>query len=289
VPPSAPIVPGPVTDQPSTPATSPPAQAPADGWPDPSQTQAPNQASAGAAATGAQLDEGNWTAAASGMWDSLVDMAQGLVNMSLMPFGLFGPLAPNLNWAKAGPPAATGDPIRDAELLDNYRAGGWVTTTVSLAAPIGAEGILDSALSAATKFPALEGMGMGGGGRLIGATEQWLSAVGETTASLAPELATEGTGIVEGSAENPVLGREMQNALPPNEFEGPGEKLDSMSPGNMTEAAAAYQEKVTGLPRGKAYFVRDADGIPVEFDGPPRMANLLRQSIIWTTVFTREV
>ena len=93
-----------------------------------------------------------------------------------------------LDWAKFGPPAPTGNPVRDAALLDNYRSGGWVTTTVSFAAPFGAEGMLGSALSATGKLPALEGMGMSGGGRLIGATEQWLSTVGEASDSLGPEL-----------------------------------------------------------------------------------------------------
>jgi hypothetical protein len=122
-----------------------------------------------------ERDEQNWTAAWHGMWDSsLPDMVQGFLNIvsrvvTLRP-------APDLtDWAKFGPPAPTRDPARDAELLDNYRSGGWVTTTVSLAAPIGGAGLLDSAVSAASKLPALEGMGMGGGGRLIGPTEQWLA------------------------------------------------------------------------------------------------------------------
>jgi hypothetical protein len=78
------------------------------------------------------------------MWDSLVDMAQGF---DLRLLGI------SFDWAKFGPPAPTGNPARDAELLDNYRSGGWVTTTFSLAAPFAAEGVLSSALSAATNFP----------------------------------------------------------------------------------------------------------------------------------------
>jgi len=97
----------------------------------------------------------------------------------------------SLDWAKAGPPGPTGDPARDAELLDNYQRGGWVTKTISVAAPIGAEGLLTSASTAATKLPALEGIGIGGG-RLIGPTEQWLSGFTEIPESLGPELRTLG-------------------------------------------------------------------------------------------------
>ena len=127
-------------------------------------------------------------------------MVEGLANMgpqaavsTMLPgVGLF--LAPSLphisfDWAKSGPPAPTGNPRRDAELRDNYRSGGWVTTTVSLALPSAAEGMLGSALSAAGKLPALEGMGMIGGGRLIGPTEQWLASFGETSEALGPEAA----------------------------------------------------------------------------------------------------
>jgi hypothetical protein len=122
------------------------------------------------------------------MWDSLVNMVQGLINVSHAPV----PFAPklSLDWAKAGPPAPTGDPARDAQLLDNYKSGGWVTTTITAALPFGAEGLLDSALAAFSKLPALEGMGMGGGGKLISATDQWLSSFRETTEALGPELDT---------------------------------------------------------------------------------------------------
>jgi hypothetical protein len=60
----------------------------------------------------------------------------------------------------------------------------------ALAAPFAAEGMLGSASSAAGKLPALEGLGMGGSGRLVGPTEQWLSAFEENAGSLGPELPT---------------------------------------------------------------------------------------------------
>jgi hypothetical protein len=142
--------------------------------PDPSQTQPPNQAGPGAGTTGAQRDEENWSAAKSGMWDSLVDVAQGFLSMSYPNLGPLGPKL-SLDWAKAGPPAPTGDPVRDAELLDNYKSGGWVTTTISLAAPFGAEGLLESA---AARVPALGGAGLGEG----------LGVSTEASESLAPEL-----------------------------------------------------------------------------------------------------
>jgi hypothetical protein len=161
----------PTQDQPSELAGSLPAE---------SSAQPPGE-------TAEQIQEENWSAAKAGMWDSFVDLAQGMLTMS-NPLGPLSPWQPSLDWAKSGPPAPTGDPVRDAQLLDNYQSGGWVTTTVSLAAPFAAEGLLASAETAATKLPALEGMGMGGGGRFIGFTEQWLASFGETTESIAPEL-----------------------------------------------------------------------------------------------------
>jgi hypothetical protein len=178
---------------PAQPPSTPPAATPS--------PPAPPSASASAPQTNPeQRDEENWSAAKAGMWDSMVNMVEGLANMgpqaavnSLLPGvgGLFGSSVPHVSfdWAKSGPPAPTGDPTRDAELKDNYRSGGWVTTTVSLALPFAAEGMLGSALSAAGKLPALEGAGMIGGGRLIGPTEQWLASFGETSETLAPEAA----------------------------------------------------------------------------------------------------
>ena len=182
----------------------------------PTQDQPTNQPGSSASLsqpagqTAEQIQEENWSAAKAGMWDSFVDLGQGLLTMSMMgnpafaPFTAFG-IKPSLDFLKSGLPAPTGDPVRDARILDNYQSGGWVTTTVSLALPIGAEGILDSALTAATKLPALEGMGMGGGGRLIGPTEQWLASFGETTESLAPTventLAEETTAVGNAATE----------------------------------------------------------------------------------------
>jgi hypothetical protein len=214
--------------------------------------------------TASRLDEENWSAAKAGMWDSLVSMAEGLSNQwrntavsTFLP-GLGSYLAPklpnfSLDWAKFGPPAPTGNPARDAELVDNYRSGGWVTTTVSLAAPIGGEGLLNSARSAATKLPELYGAGIGGG-QWVGFAEQWLGAFGETSEALGLEVPT-------------TLGPEMDNALAPGELAGPGGVLDDYSVGNMNEEAAAYQEKAGGLPSGKGYYVAGPDGIPIQFDG----------------------
>jgi hypothetical protein len=176
----------------------------------PDQPGSPPPLSQPAAQTTEQIDEENWSAAKSGMWDAFVDLGQGLLNLSLMSNPAFSALTvfgikPSLDFLKSGAPTPTGNPIRDAQLLDNYQSGEWVTTTVSIALPIGAEGILDSALTAATKLPALEGMGMGGGGRLIGPTEQWLASFGETTDSLGPtvesSLAEETTAVQNAAAE----------------------------------------------------------------------------------------
>jgi hypothetical protein len=148
-PPTEPQPPAPVSPPPDPPAMPPaPAQAqpgdPAGGTPAPDNPQQGGQSAT-------QIDEANWDAAKAGMWDGVVGLAQGLVTLSLATNPAFVPLAlsgllPSLDFAKAGPPALTGDPVRDSELLDNYHSGGLVTTTISLASPIGAEGILDSAV-----------------------------------------------------------------------------------------------------------------------------------------------
>ena len=148
--------------------------------------------------TASQQEAESWGAAKAGMWDSIVDIAGGAANLGLrapayaiLPgLGFFvGAKLPQISfdWAKLGPPKPTGNQVRDAVLLDDYRRGGLVTTTASLAAPFAAEGILGSALSAANKLPVLDGIGMMGGGRFISATEQWLSA-GEMSETLGPEL-----------------------------------------------------------------------------------------------------
>ena len=155
--------------------------------------------------TSSEQVEDKWRAAKAGMWDSVVDLAQGLLTGPQLSLGRWSPpksfidQSSLLNWAKVGPPAPTGDPDRDAQLLDNYKAGGWVTTTISLAAPFAAEGLLSSASSAARKLPALDGIGMGGGGRLIGPTEQWLSRFPETSGTPGPELSSSLSSEVSGS------------------------------------------------------------------------------------------
>jgi hypothetical protein len=205
-------------------STAPPA--PSQSPPQVPQPSAPPAAAPGSAAppqlTEAQRDEENWSAAKSGMWDSLVNMVEGLANMgpqaavnTLMPgLGLFfGSSLPHISfdWAKSRPPAPTGNPARDRELMDNYRSGGWVTTTVSLALPFAAEGMLGSALSAAGKLPALEGMGMMGGGSLIGPTEQWLASFGETTEALGPEAADALASETQASAPAAQSGDSLVN------------------------------------------------------------------------------
>jgi hypothetical protein len=186
--PTAAAAPSPTTTQVSAPPSAPPSPPPDPPPAPPAQSQI-QQASPPDSPTqesiSQQQQEENWSAAKAGMWDSFVNLAAGLLFMGVNPLA-----RPQLDWAKFGPPASTGEAGRDADLLDNYQSGGLFTTTISLAAPFATEGLLGSALSASTKLPALEGIGMGGGGRLIGATEQWLSAFGETTEALRPELPT---------------------------------------------------------------------------------------------------
>jgi|SRR5580658_836989 hypothetical protein len=49
-------------------------------------------------------------------------------------------------------------------------------------------------------------------------------------------------------------------------MEGPGSALRDFSINNMSEAAAAYQTRAGGLPRGMGYYVNGPSG-PVQFDG----------------------
>jgi hypothetical protein len=171
---------------PTTPADAPPsgiAEVLGDGASGQGQQSAQPGASPGPAPqgpTGPSQDDQNWDAAKAGMWDSFVDMVGGAVNGLLAPMGppggpgQFGPQIP-FDWAKFGPPASTGNATRDADRLDNYQRGGWVTKTIALALPIGAEGILDSGLAAANRISPLgEGGGLGG----------------EIGSSLGPELQT---------------------------------------------------------------------------------------------------
>jgi hypothetical protein len=65
----------------------------------------------------------------------------------------------------------------------------------------------------------------------------------------------------------PTLGPEIDDAPAPVELAGPGEIFDDFSVDNMSEEAAAHQERAGGLPSGKGYYVIGPDGIPVQFDG----------------------
>jgi hypothetical protein len=197
----------------------------------------------------AQKREENLSAGEAGMWDSLVDLAQVFFPPPYREYGrLPSPttLLSSLDWAKAGPPGPTGDPARDAELLDNYQRGGWVTKTISVAAPIGAEGLLTSASTAVTKLPALEGMGIGGG-RLIGPTEQWLSGFTEIPESLGPELPTLGP-VPEGSLVG--LSPHAPGVAPGN---------DLLRPGAPSGGNAANQIKGVIGNEASAYFVQLSD------------------------------
>jgi len=174
----------------------------------------------GAGISEEQREEENWGVAQSGMWDALVSMADtNPMSMALHSFGLPG----MLDWAKSGPPAPTGNEARDAELLDNYQTGQIITMVVSLAAPIGAEGVLASAESAATKLPALEGAGMMGGGRLVGPTEQWLSAFGEDA------LGAETGNALPNLADGVPTGPSFEGVIDPAEFENDPTVIDRLS------------------------------------------------------------
>jgi hypothetical protein len=148
--------------------------------PAPTQNQPSDQPGSQPGQTMEQQDQENWEAAKSGMWDAAVDMAQGLLKASLFPalgpLALIGPLQPSLAWAKSGAPAPTGDPVRDARLQDNYQSGAWVTRVVAMAAPIGGEGILDTALSIAPDLTGLGGLGGGAGDAAGTFGEEWMDA-----------------------------------------------------------------------------------------------------------------
>jgi hypothetical protein len=165
----------------------------------PSQSQQSSQP-APTGPTGASQDDQNWDAAKAGMWDSFVDLVGGAVNGLLAPMGppgfpsQFAPQIP-FDWAKFGPPASTGNAKRDADLLDNYRRGGWVTDTIALAAPIGAEGLLDSATSAAGRLHSFPGGGL--------------------TDALGEELGTLPRSSGANGSELPALGNDIGTNLAP--------------------------------------------------------------------------
>jgi RHS repeat-associated protein len=119
-----------------------------------------------------QRREENWQAAQAGMLNTLVDT---LATLSTLPLGVPPSITEKLTEPiKAAPPAATGNPLRDKELQENYEAGGHVTDTVLAATsfiPVGE--IAAGARLAAGKLPALEGLGAGGAGRFITYSEQW--------------------------------------------------------------------------------------------------------------------
>jgi hypothetical protein len=150
------------------------------------------------------------------MWDSYVDLVGDALTGPLGtfgpsgPFGLLGLFAPHpLEWAKFGSPPSTGNAGRDANLLDNYRRGGWVTKTIALAAPIGAEGLLDSGLAATNRLSAL-----GGGGGLGGLGGE-LGDLGEVTQPLPSELPNSlADEARSGINWNPLRGRPLSDFLP---------------------------------------------------------------------------
>lgn len=121
--------------------------------------------------------EADFNAAKSGMWNAAVDTVASSYKLTLPGSG--GVIDPIADLVKAAPPAPTGDQVRDSELKESFEGGEMFANTVILAASfIPAGEIAQGARLAAGKLPALEGIGMGGGGRLIGFSEQWAANEG---------------------------------------------------------------------------------------------------------------
>jgi hypothetical protein len=78
------------------------------------------------------------------MWNSLLDLAELSLGSSALGVRVVTGVDP-LGWARAAPPAPTGDYHRDQELQEHYRAGGWVTQTIAAAASLVVGPILESA------------------------------------------------------------------------------------------------------------------------------------------------
>jgi hypothetical protein len=119
-----------------------------------------------------QKRQQDWEAAQAGMWNTFIDLLQDSSLITMVPQF-------SLDWAKAAPPAPTGDELRDYELRKNYEGGGYVITTFSVAAPfVDVGGIFEAGLSALGKAPALELYGIGGlgGGRFVPFAERWAAS-----------------------------------------------------------------------------------------------------------------
>ena len=197
-----------------------------------------------------QQDEDNWSAAKSGMWDSAVDMVASLLNLGNP---MAGPLPAeiasslsfdpriSLDWAKSGPPAQTGDAARDAALRDNYRRGGWVAATISLASPFALEGLPASAALANSRLGALAG---------AGAEPALLGSLNQAGGG---ERALAQSKILIVGAESDL---EFANA---SELSARGNSVTVVNP-LETEPASAYQA------RGGDFRPINVEDVPEKFD-----------------------
>ena len=114
----------------------------------------------------AQKREEEYSAAKAGMWNKVVELLEPPGSDMIRARTGYDPSA----WAKTSAPAPTGDPQRDRELKENYEAGGMVISTAVAAAPIGLEGMAESASLAADRLPLPTGTGLGSLGG-----QEWMS------------------------------------------------------------------------------------------------------------------
>jgi RHS repeat-associated protein len=139
------------------------------------------------AAKGATKQE-RFEAAKAGVRNSLLDTVKGFMKpLEWTPVGLVekvtlgavGLPTPSEAVDQLRAPEPTDDPqnFREWQLRDNYdfTHGGvtFLTTALSFVAPAGISEIAQSGRLALGKLPMLDGVGMGGGGKLIGFSEQW--------------------------------------------------------------------------------------------------------------------
>lgn len=176
----------------------PPAPPPAPPAPPPLPAAAPPAAPIAAPPT---QTEQEWTAGWHGMVDSLIEYSGNPIYSVLFPTVALQPFLPKLpnpfDYLKFGPPAATGNKLRDHELRDSYNKGHWFPGTVAAAAPFGFAGVFGSLTTAL--------------GKISGAADE-LAILEQEISGAADELPALGENT---SGELPALENEISGSLPP--------------------------------------------------------------------------
>jgi hypothetical protein len=148
--------------------------------------------------------EQEWTAGWHGMVDSLIEYSGNPIYSVLIPtvtLQLFLPKLPNpFDYLKFGPPAASGNKLRDYELRDSYNKGHSFPGTVAAAAPFGFAGVSGSLATALGKIS--------GAADELAILEQEISGAADNV----PAPGEETSGAADGL---PALENEISGSLPP--------------------------------------------------------------------------